>query len=81
MVRDMSAPKHILLRIWLAKREGEASQPSKNTVIWELERWYSHRLELAEKYGDKVDEMFVIARGGRQRLKLLQQSLHRLDRA
>lgn len=77
----MSAAKHILLRIWRAERAGEASKPSKNTVIWELERWYAHRLKLMEKYGDKVDEMFVIARGGQQRLKLLQQSLHRLDRA
>lgn len=77
----MSAAKHILLRIWRAKREGEASQPSKNTVIWELERWHAHRLRLMEKYGDKVDEMFVIARGGLKRLKLLQQSLSRLESA
>lgn len=78
----MSAPKHILLRIWRKKNTNhEEDVPSKNTVIWELDRWEKHRLQLMDTYGDKVDERFVIARGGLKRLKLLQQSLSRLDNA
>lgn len=77
----MSAPKHILLRIWRRDKDGKVNGPSKNTVIWEVDRWYRHRLQLMETYGDKVDERFVIARGGLKRLKLLQQSLSRLDNA
>lgn len=77
----MSAAKHILLRIWRGNKVDNTHTPSKATVIWELDRWHQHRLELMEKYGDKTDEMFVVARGGLKRLKLLQQSLSRLDRA
>jgi hypothetical protein len=76
----MSAAKHILLRIW-HKRDNEASKPTTATVIWDLERWEPHRLELMEKYGDKVDDMFVVASGGLKRLRLLQKSLSRLDHA
>lgn len=77
----MSAPKHILLRIWRKKNDQDEGRPSKLTVIWTLDRWHQHRLELMERYGDKTDEMFVVARGGLKRLKLLQQTLSRLDRA
>lgn len=77
----MSAAKHILLRVWRKDKDGKVNGPSKHTVIWELDRWEKHRLQLMKTYGDAVDEMFVIARGGLKRLKLLQQSLLRLDNA
>ena len=76
----MSAAEHILLRLW-HKKNDEASKPTTATVIWDLERWEPHRLELMEQYGDKVDEMFVVARGGLERLRLLQKTLSRLDHA
>lgn len=75
----MSAAKHILLRIWQGNSANNTHTPSTATVIWTLDRWGKHRLELMEKYGDKTDEMFVIARGGLKRLMLLQKTLSRLD--
>jgi hypothetical protein len=54
------------------------------TVIWPLERWYEHRFWLIEKRGytqESVDKDFVIAIGGLKRLKIVQESLYRLDKA
>jgi hypothetical protein len=54
------------------------------TVIWPLERWYEHRFWLIEKRGytqESVDKDFVIAIGGLKRLKIVQETLYRLDKA
>ena len=75
----MSAAKHVLLRVWHKDAQTGESRPSKYSVIWEIDQWQPHRLELMQKYGDRVDEMFVITVGGLKRLKVLQKSLHRLE--
>lgn len=74
----MSAAKHVLLRIW------GKDKPSKHTLIWTLDRWYTHRPELMRNHNLSMDEAnakYVIAVGGLKRLKLLQASLARLDNA
>ena len=80
----MSAPKHVLLRLQHRPEDGGPLRPTKVTIIWPLERWYEHRFWLIENRGytpESVDRDFVIAIGGLKRLRLLQASLSRLDKA
>lgn len=80
----MSAPKHVLLRIRHRPSAGAPAEPTKVTVIWQLERWYEHRFWLIENRGytpESVDRDFVIAIGGLKRLKIVQETLYRLDNA
>lgn len=80
----MSAPKHVLLRIRHRPTKGAPAEPTKFTAIWPLERWREHRLWLIEKRGytqESADRNFVIAIGGLKRLKIVQETLYRLDKA
>ena len=74
----MSAAKHVLLRVW------STGGPTKTTVVWELDRWHKHSPELMHKHNLSMDEAnakYLIAVGGRKRLKVLQAALSRLDNA
>ena len=80
----MSAPKHVLLRIRHRPSAGAPAEPTKLTVIWPLERWYEHRfwlIENREYTPESVDRDFVITIGGLKRLKVVQDTLRRLDNA
>ncbi len=81
---EMSAPKHVLLRLQHRPVDGGPLQPTKATIIWPLERWKDHRLWLINERGytpESVDTTFVITIGGLKRLKIVQDTLRRLDNA
>jgi hypothetical protein len=74
----MSAPKHVLLRVW------SNGAPSRFTVVWKLEQWHAQRgstMRWNNLTLEEADARHVIKIGGKKRLLALQKTLERLEHA